>query len=182
MLKCVVEDLGAPELLLPCLLRTAYPSYGYFLARQETAWPEYWGVDGEPSRIHTCYTSVAGYFIRGIGGIQPDPQCAGMQRFVVRPFCPDSLSYARTHTASLYGAITCNWFRHGQQMTLELLVPPNTQATVHLPAPPTAPVTESGQPLNSAAGITRLNAPDERPVVRVASGQYSFVWNQPATD
>lgn len=179
MLKCVLEDLRQPELLYPCLTRTAFPGYGFFLARQETAWPEYWEIDGIDSRIHTCYTSIAGYFTKGIGGIQSDPASHGMQRFVVCPWCPDTLSYARTSTASLYGPITCNWRRDAKRMTLELSVPPNSRATVRLPVPVSVEITESGVPLGRALGITQQNPIGNRPTFEAAAGQYLFQWETP---
>lgn len=178
MFKYVLEDLNAPELLFPALMRTAFPGYGFFLARQETAWPEYWEVDGIESRIHTCYTSVAGYFIKGIGGIQPASH--GMKRIDIRPFCPEPLTYARTTTASLYGPITCNWKRDGAKMTVEIIAPPNTTAIVHLPVTSLAGVTESGVPLDRAAGIIRLHPSDDQPAVEVAAGRYVFQWATPA--
>jgi alpha-L-rhamnosidase len=179
MLKCVLEDLGAPELLLPCLMRTAYPGYGFFLARQESTWPEYWEIDGIESRIHTCYTSIAGYFIKGIGGIQPSPDAHGMQRFVIRPYCPESLTYARTTTASLYGPINCNWKRAGDEMSLEVIVPPNTRATVFVPAPESTDVTESDVALDGAGGVTRVNVAGQI-ALDVVSGRYVFAWKSPA--
>lgn len=176
MFKCVVEDMLKPELLWPALTRTAYPSYGYFLARQESCWPEYWQVDGIPSRIHTCFTGVAGYFIRGLGGIQIDDASPGMQHVIIRPHITDQITYARTASASLYGPIVSNWKRRAGLLTVEVVVPANSTATVHLPVDSATDVTESGAPLGQVEGLTvgPANAID------LVAGRYVFEWALPA--
>lgn len=136
LLKYVTEDLGRPDLLFPCLIRTAFPGYGYFLARKETAWPEYWEVDGIKSRIHTCYTGIAGYFTKGLGGIQADPESPGMQRFIIRPGLVEGVAYARTTTTTLYGTIVSHWKREGDSVMLDVVIPPNCSAKVYLPKTP----------------------------------------------
>jgi len=153
MLKWVCEDLCKPDLLMPILQRRAQPGYGYFIERGETCWPEYWEVDGIASRIHTCYTSISGYHVRGIGGIQPHPDHPGMQRVLIRPGFVDELTYADTTTASLYGPITCNWSQTDTQRTVRLEIPPNTTAQVHLPAAMSSAWTDNGRPIEQAPGI-----------------------------
>ncbi|MDR1780261.1 MAG: family 78 glycoside hydrolase catalytic domain, partial [Tannerella sp.] len=63
---------------------TTEPSYGYFIDRGETTWPEYWNVDVE-SRIHTCYTGVASWFVKGLCGIRPDETQPGYKHFIIKP-------------------------------------------------------------------------------------------------
>lgn len=173
MLKCVVEDMARPELLYTALNRAAYPGYGYFLARQESTWPEYWEVDGITSRIHTCYTSIGGYFTKGIGGIQDDPQSPGMQRFIIRPYCPKALRFARTTSGSLYGDIVHHWKREGDTLAMQITIPPNSAATVHLPAAQRH-IREGGMPLADAAGIALREEREGETIVEAAAGHYLF--------
>jgi alpha-L-rhamnosidase len=176
MQKFVVEDQCDPELILPQLLRTAYPSYGYFLARQESTWPEYWEVDGIKSRIHTCFTSIAGYFTKGIGGIQGSPGGYGMQELAIRPCIADALTFARTTTANLYGPITCNWKREDESIVMQVIIPPNCRATVHLPVASVEHANESGTPLGEADHVTVLNQQGENLAVAITAGRYVFQW------
>jgi len=175
MLKYVIEDLGRPELLYPCLMRTTFPGYGFFISRGETAWPEYWEIDGIDSRIHTCYTSIAGYFIKGIGGIQSDPAAPGMQRFVMKPAPVDGLAFANTTSSSLYGPITSNWSRSGDAVTYSLEIPPNTVATLHLRGACVERLTENGTPVGEADGVTVKASGPDGVVLEVQAGAYRFV-------
>jgi alpha-L-rhamnosidase len=195
LLKYLVEDAERADLLFTCLTRTEYPSYGYFLKAGETTWPEYWKIEGEPSRIHTCYTGIAGYFMRALGGIRPDPSAYGMQKVLIKPKLvgdppsPESsgatgLTWVKSHHESLYGRIVSNWRREGSTLTLEVSVPPNTTATVFVPVAaklgedgPTTDeqsVQESGKPIQQAEGVRVLRREGGCVVLEVGSGDYVF--------
>jgi len=79
LLKFITEHYDRGHLVYALLNKTTQPSYGHFLERGETAWPEYWNVD-VPSRIHTCYTGIASYFIKSMAGIH----AAGRSRVFAR--------------------------------------------------------------------------------------------------
>jgi len=67
LLKFLTEAYPGGDIVAPLLNKTTEPSYGHFLERGETTWPEYWNVD-VPSRIHTCYTGIAAYFTKSLAG------------------------------------------------------------------------------------------------------------------
>jgi alpha-L-rhamnosidase len=54
---------------------------------------------------------------------------------------------------------------------LEVLVPPNTTATVHVPC---ADVSEGGRPVDEADGVEFLRAGGGENVLSVGSGRYEF--------
>ena len=174
LLKFLVEDAERADLLFPILARSDYPGYGYFLAAGETTWPEYWKIEGEPSRIHTCYTGIAGYFIKSIGGIRPDPLEWGMRKFLLKPNPVGDLTQASATSGSMYGAIVSNWTRDGKQTTFHVEVPANTTATISIPTRDSAGVTESGQPADRAPGVTFLRTENGAAVYEIGSGVYRF--------
>lgn len=174
LLKYIIEDVQRPDLLYHCLARTECPGYGFFLKSGETTWPEYWKITGEPSRIHTCYTSIAGYFTKAIGGIRPDQSSYGMQRFIIKPNLVGDLSYANTTSGSYYGAIVSNWSRSGNSGEFHIEVPPNTTAKVYIPAKGVSDVLEGGRPAARADGVTYLHRDGIYAVFMVDSGEYRF--------
>jgi len=174
LLKYIVEDAERADLLYPCLTRTESPGYGFFLASGETTWPEYWKITGEPSRIHTCYTGIAGYFIKAIGGIRPDPSAYGMQKFILKPNLVGDLAYAKTSSGSYYGTMVCNWARSGTIGTFDIEIPPNTTARVYIPAGDVNDVREGGNPVAQAKGVTYLEKRGSYVVFAVESGAYQF--------
>jgi alpha-L-rhamnosidase len=174
LLKYIVEDVERADLLYPCLTSTEQPSYGYFLKSGETTWPEYWKIVGEASRIHTCYTGIAGYFIKAIGGIRPDPSAYGMKKFLIKPNLVGDLTYAKTTSGSYYGSMVSNWSRSGTTGTFDIEVPPNTTAKVYLPAAEVNDVREGDKPAASAKGVTYLGEDGRYVVFEVDSGVYRF--------
>ena len=174
LLKYIIEDAERADLLFPCLTRTDYPGYGYFLKSGETTWPEYWKITGEPSRIHTCYTGISGYFIKALGGIRPDPAAYGMRKFLIKPAIVGDLSWVKAGTDSLYGHIASRWQREGPKLTLAVTVPPNTTATVFVPARDASAVTESGTPASTARSVKFLRMEKDCAVFEVGAGEYRF--------
>jgi alpha-L-rhamnosidase len=174
LLKYIVEDVERPDLLIHCLTRTEQPGYGYFLEQGETTWPEYWKNVGHDSKIHTCYTSIAGYFTRGIGGIQPDPEKYGMKQFIIKPHLVGDLTFARTTSGSLYGSIKSHWSRSGSTGKFHIEIPVNTMARVTIPARDVGDVLERGHPAAGTEGVTVLEQNGTNVVLRVDSGVYDF--------
>jgi len=174
LLKFIVEHAERADLLFPCLARTEQPSYGYFFEQGETAWPEYWQIEGHSSRIHTCYTGIAGYFTRAVGGIRPDPSAWGMKKFLIKPNLVGDLTFAETTSGSYYGTIVSNWKRSGTTATFDIEVPPNTSATVFIPAEDVEDVREGGKVADEVDGATFLRMDGGRAVLVVESGVYQF--------
>jgi alpha-L-rhamnosidase len=174
LLKYLVEDAERADLLERCVNRTEVPGYGYFLKRGETTWPEYWKIDGEDSRIHTCYTGISGFFTRGIGGIQPDPARYGMKQFVLKPKLVGNLTHANTTSGTLYGPITSNWERKGTTGTFVIIVPPNTTAKLYLPATSIDDVLENNLPLEKSPEIKHLGTYKNTQILALPSGRYLF--------
>jgi len=174
LLKYLVEDAQRADLLYRCLNRTERPGYGYFLKRGESTWPEFWKIDGEDSRIHTCYTGISGYFTKAIGGILPDPERHGMKQFLIKPKLVGDLTHAYTTSGSLYGSIVSNWTRKGHTGSFEIKVPPNTTAKLFLPAANIDDIREGDQPVAAAPGVKHLGAENGCQILAVGSGSYVF--------
>jgi alpha-L-rhamnosidase len=174
LLHYLVEHPETAGVAASILNRTEYPGYGYFFEKGETAWPEDWKSDVS-SRIHTCYTGIAGWFTKGLCGIQPDEKNAGYKHFTVKPFVIAGLDFAEATAGSPYGEIVSRWERRGNRIILSVTVPPNTSATVYIPASQAGQITESGHPLNVAEGVVPKGAENGYAVVEVASGKYEFV-------
>jgi alpha-L-rhamnosidase len=75
---------------------------------------------------------------------------------------------------SLYGKIVSNWRREVGKLRFEVTIPPNTTATVVVPAAKSRDVTESGQPAADAKGVKFLRAEKDAAVYEVGSGTYIF--------
>jgi alpha-L-rhamnosidase len=174
MMRYLTERPQTAEIATTILNKTIFPGYGYFISQGESTWAEDWKID-VPSKIHTCYTGVAGWFTKGLCGIQPDKNCAGYKHFFIKPFIVSEIDFAEATEGSPYGEIFSRWERKDNRIILSVTVPPNTSATVYIPASHPEQVTENGNSLKNAEGVTQKNTENGYVVVETVSGKYQFV-------
>jgi alpha-L-rhamnosidase len=67
-----------------------------------------------------------------------------------------------------------NWKREGEKLTMEVVIPPNSTATIFVPAKDAASVTESGKPAGEVKGVKFLRMENNAAVYAVGSGNYKF--------
>jgi alpha-L-rhamnosidase len=174
LLKFLIEDQERDDLVASLLAKTTEPGYGYFLNRGENTWPESWD-DNCDSRIHTCFTGIASFFMKGLGGIREDPDCYGYQSFVIKPAIVGNLTFADAETESLYGPIISRWEKQGGAIRMDVTIPVNSSAIVYVPAAHAGQVTEGGVAASAAPGVKFLRMDGPAAVFRVQSGVYRFV-------
>ncbi|MDR1492470.1 MAG: glycoside hydrolase family 78 protein, partial [Planctomycetaceae bacterium] len=142
LLKYFVTTPDEGKTVAKILNKTEFPGYGYFIDKGESTWPEDWKID-VPSKIHTCYTGIAGWLIKGLCGIQPDAEHSGYKHFVIHPVIVDEVTFAEASIESPYGQIFSRWTRsedkdkNKNNVTLSVVIPPNTAATVYVNGKPT---------------------------------------------
>ena len=175
----VLADNGYPDLAYGILNTTEYPSLGYMLANGATTCWERWNSDKEPpagmnSRNHFAFGSQCQWLFEGLAGLNPDPECPGFKHVIVKPYFVDGMDYVRVSYPSMYGSLKTAWQRNGDTIEMELNLPPNTTATVMLPAVDIDDVRESGIPIAGAKGVEYICTEDGRVVLEVVAGNYKF--------
>jgi hypothetical protein len=95
--------------------------------------PEAWNVGekGNMTFSHPWGSAPASMIVRGMFGIRPTRP--GFSKFEVRPQIGD-LPYASIRVPTVKGAITVSLGQNREAYEAEVTVPPNTKATVYLPA------------------------------------------------
>jgi alpha-L-rhamnosidase len=160
------------DLVHEMVSQETYPSWGHMLEEGATTIWEQW--DGLNSRCHSSFLSVGAWFIEGIAGIRADPEHPGFEHFTIRPALVGDLEWARASYESIRGPIASAFQRDGSKVTVSVEVPPNTRATVFVPADDPSTVTESDVPAAEATGVRFLRHEDGRAIYEVRSGFYSF--------
>jgi alpha-L-rhamnosidase len=84
------------------------------------------------------------------------------------------LTWANTSYDSIHGKIATAWKRDGSRLTLDVIVPANTTATVSVPSKDATSITESGKPVAEAAGVKFLRTENNKAIFEVGSGTYKF--------
>lgn len=152
--------------------QTSYPSWGHWIVNGATTIPSRWPIR-PGSNNHYMLGTIDEWFYRHVGGIAPDPAGPGYQRFVVRPYLGGVNEAKATHR-SIRGRIDVEWEHAGDSFTLDVTVPVNSTATVHVPTSDRGRVTEGGIPADRADGVRLLQVRDGSAVYEVGSGTYRF--------
>jgi Bacterial alpha-L-rhamnosidase 6 hairpin glycosidase domain/Bacterial alpha-L-rhamnosidase C-terminal domain len=99
----------------------------------------------------------------------------GFETFTVRPGLFGDLKEVRASTETVRGRITVHWRTGpGGRLQLDLTVPGNSTATVHLAARSVSAITESGNAISGTAGVRVVGASHGTAVLSVGSGSYRF--------
>ena len=88
-----------------------------------------------------------------LAGIRSDPDKPGFRHILIHPYPAGDLTFVKASHQSMYGTIAELLEARGGKFTLDVTVPPNTTATVWIPAKDAASVTESGRPVKDARGV-----------------------------
>ncbi|MDR2383966.1 MAG: glycoside hydrolase family 78 protein, partial [Prevotellaceae bacterium] len=160
------------EIIANILAKTSSPGYGYILSQGETAWTEVWEAN-EPARIHTSFTGISAWFIKGLAGIEPSIEGPGYRIFTIRPNVVKRLDYAKAALESPYGLIESGWKKSGNTVVYEISVPAGSEARIYLPAPASG-ITENGQPLASVQSLDIVEEKDGYVQIFAKSGKYKL--------
>jgi hypothetical protein len=114
------------------------------------------------------------YLFQGLGGIRPDTTFPGFKRAIIRPMVVPDLSSSKCSFTSPFGTFVSNWSLNGNALTLDLTIPPNATAMVHVPSDSIASIREGGQPAGTAEGVALAGTDSQGAVYSVESGVYHF--------
>ena len=130
------------------------------------------GMNGESQKILSG--NLEAWLYQALGGINYDPERPGFKHVVLRPRPVGALTFVRASHRSLYGTIESHWRIQGDAFLWDVAVPPNTTATVYVPARDAEAVNEGGQPAGQAEGVRFLRMEAGAAVYDIGSGAYSF--------
>ena len=114
-----------------------------------------------------------------MGGIQP--ASPGYKTIRIRPVIGPGLSWAKTGFESPYGRIATAWKVDASGLQLNVTIPPNTTATIYVPAKDVAAVTESDKPVSKVTSVNFLRQEAGAAVYAVGAGAYRFHSALPTT-
>jgi len=184
MLMKQLTRYGYTDVAYMLINNRTIPSWGYTIDQGATTIWERWDGyvagrgfqdPGMNSFCHYAIGSVGEWMYRVILGINPDEQQPGYRHFVLAPRPGGGLTWARGHYDSIRGRIASAWKVDGDTLTLDITIPANTTATVHVPATSLSAVTEGGKPAADAEAVKFVRMADDAAVFEVGSGTYRFV-------
>ncbi len=127
-----LSGIGRDDLLATMMAQKTFPGWGYMVEQGATTVWEEWNRAN--SRLHSTLMGAGQWFTEGLAGIRPDDTTPGYKRFILNPALAGDVQWAEATFHSSYGEISSSWKRNGGTFYWRFRVPPNTTATVHMPA------------------------------------------------
>jgi alpha-L-rhamnosidase len=167
------------------LNREEYPSWLYPVKQGATTIWERWDSqkpDGSfqdasmNSFNHYAYGAIGEWMYRVMAGIEIDENAPGYKHVLIQPRPGGGFTSVKASHDTMHGKVSSAWTLEGGRFELAVEIPPNTRATVRLPAAKLADVTESGRALAGGSGIAGQRQDGDAVVVEVGSGRYSFAY------
>lgn len=183
-LNRVLTDGGRPDIVYRFATNTAYPSWGYMVEKGATTVWELWNGDtADPAMNSGNHVMLVGdlviWFYECLAGIKPDPARPGFKHILMKPHPVGDLKFVKATHRSPYGQISSEWKRAGNRFDWQIAVPPNTTATVCVPAAGLEMVTEGRGTALKARGVKSFRYENGAAVFEVESGTYHFVSSIP---
>jgi alpha-L-rhamnosidase len=173
-----LSDSGHPGVAYQIAAQRTYPSWGYMVAHGATTIWELWNGDtADPAMNSGNHLMLVGDLItwsyENLAGIRPDPAQPAFKHIIMRPTPVGDLTSVKASYNSSYGKIVSDWRIAGGHFIWNIIVPPNTAATVYIPGNDPAGVTEGGKPA-SEARVQYLRTEVGAAVFEIGSGSYRF--------
>ena len=181
-----LTEIGRSDLAYRLIQNTTYPSWGYSIEQGATTIWERWnsytkkdgfGDVGMNSFNHYAYGACGEWMFRSMLGIDLDSP--GYKTILMTPELGQGIAWAKGHYDSVHGRIGSNWKAGAGTFEWKVTIPPNTTATLRIPAADVKDITEGGGPATKAQGVTFLRMEANRAVFNVDSGSYEFVSRNP---
>lgn len=137
--KFILEALsksGCSDAVFDVVNSRSFPGWGYMIDRGATTiWETWKESDNTFSNCHPMFGTVSEWFFRWLGGIRPDPEYPGFERFILSPSIPEGLDSVRCNYHSPLGEIISGWEKDGtDKIIFDFKIPDGSIATVILPS------------------------------------------------
>jgi alpha-L-rhamnosidase len=177
----VLMKIGQKDVAYRLFHNKTFPSWGFSIQHGATSIWERWDGwtpekgfqdPGMNSFAHYSFGAVGEWMFKTVGGIDTDGP--GFEKIIIRPLPGGELTSAKTSYNSIRGLIETDWVLEGGAFRLNVTIPANTTATLHVPAASADEVTESGGSAGEAEGVRFLRMEAGSAVFEVGSGEYVF--------
>ena len=133
-----LTKVGRPDVAYVLATQTTKPSWGYMVTKGATSIWERWDTDTGDRRMNSeMLLMLAGnlnaWFYQTLAGINVVPEEPGFKKILIKPQPLGDLTWVKASHDCPYGRIESNWNQDGQRFTLNVVIPPNTTATVVMP-------------------------------------------------
>ncbi|MHB8753243.1 MAG: glycoside hydrolase family 78 protein, partial [Aggregatilineales bacterium] len=155
----VLSNNGQLDTAYALLHQKTWPSWLYSVTQGATTiWERWDGWTPENgfqspemnSFNHYAYGAIGAWLYNTVAGIEIDPAQPGYKHAVLRPQPGGGLTHAFGKLRTLYGELISEWKIEKGNFDWTVIVPPNTTASLHLPAKDGQKITLNGKAVSGA--------------------------------
>ncbi|HRP55632.1 family 78 glycoside hydrolase catalytic domain [Agriterribacter sp.] len=176
----VLTSIGHPEVAYTIATRTDLPSWGYMISKGATTSWELWnsdttgpGMNGESQKILSG--NFEAWCYQTLGGINYDTEQPGFKHIILKPEPVGDLKFVKASFRSLYGLISSEWEKDENRFNWNIMIPPNTTASVYVPSGEKEKITIDKTLLDNGNFRYSVDQKTQRIVITLGSGNYNIV-------
>jgi alpha-L-rhamnosidase len=172
-----LSKAGRRDVAYALLMNRDYPSWLFQVTLGATTMWERWDgwtpdkgfqTPGMNSFNHYAFGSVGEFLYSEIGGIQPLEPSFKKVRIAPKP--GGGLTWAKTAYHSIRGSIRSDWRLENNRLMMEVTVPPNVTAEIHVPTQGK----EFARPADGQGPVPRHDPEESTAIYEVGGGTYAF--------
>jgi alpha-L-rhamnosidase len=182
----VLTKFHSSDLAYELATQTSYPSWGYMIANGATTLWELWQHKTGPSmnsHNHPMFSSVGAWFYQALAGITQPEGSSGFRYILIQPQMVRDLRYVAGTIHTPRGMVTSAWTKSDRYISLDVTIPVNAQAEIHLPTfgwdgvrlKENGKQIYNGQKfLTGEQGIQMVEETKNDVIIKIGSGRYRF--------
>ncbi|MFO7934449.1 MAG: glycoside hydrolase family 78 protein [Bacteroidales bacterium] len=178
LISLTLTGHGMIDLAYMLLNRKEYPSWLYPVTMGATTiWERWDGMKpdstfqdpGMNSFNHYAYGAIGKWLYQVVGGIGIDPEHPGYKHVIIHPRPGGGLTHAEASHESMYGTISSGWKLEEDRLHMDVVIPANTTASIHITGKP-GDITLNGNGLDQSGIYYRVL--EGKVVAEAGSGRY----------
>jgi len=172
MLFDVLREFNRNDIAFGVVNQKDYPGYGYMIEHGATTLWENWELPEQNSLNHPMFGSVSEWFYRSLLGINPKEGAVGFDRIYIKPCIIGDLLSVEGKYRSIRGELSCAWRLRGDLLDLDITIPPNIDADIHIPTSDVGSITIGGIPASKAEEVEFVEFAGGYAVYHVENGNF----------
>ncbi len=179
-----LSKYGYDDIAYKIFQQTEYPSWGYSVENGSTSiwerWNSYTKDDAENSDLnakmnsfsHYAFGSVAEWMFQHAVGI--DTEDSGYRSIIIKPAISKEMNFINGSYNSINGTISSAWNWKGNKVLMNIEIPVNTKAKVHIPTAKISDIKEGNKRISKVSSIKILETNEKETILEIGSGTYFF--------
>ena len=150
---------------------TGYPSWSDMVEKYTTMC-EFWTL--KQSHNHIFTGSIDSWFYKALAGIRLDEYQPAFKNIIIIPYIPENLTHAKARVETMAGTISSGWKKQEDNLIIDIKIPFNSTATIHIPVSEKTEININGEPVANIEGIKYIGYENNHRVYTIVSGDYQF--------